>query len=148
MSLRMTESQRRNALRAFTNAGMLLREFWWDDSAGKEFETVTQDVAPFLKYTHERRAHDGKCSSPTGEWREAAVIPNIVVETWMRKYKINVYDPADTPKVLALLDDPEWAFLRTNNSRLSKRPYRCFFTASTPGGEVKRSSVKKLILAK
>jgi hypothetical protein len=131
-----------------TRSGLILREHFIDEAAGKSFIQSTQDVEPFIRRNKQRFNEDDGCWSPSRELREVAVVPNIVVEQWLHRYGINAYSDADTPKVLALLDMPEWRFLRTAPGKLSKRPYRCYFKASTPTGMVKRSSARRIVLAK
>lgn len=148
MTLRMSPGQRRVALEAFTNAGLIMRESLVDAATGQMAIRSTQDVEPFLDYTRRRRNEDDGCWSPSRDMREVAVVPNIVVEQWIHRYGINAYKPEDQPKVLAMLDDPDWAFLRTGSGRLSRRPFRCYLKGSTSSSTPRQSSVKRITLAR
>jgi len=68
---------------------------------------------------------------PTREWRRVASIPNIVLEKWLKEEGIKYWDPADTHKLAAKLDDPEWKFLRTAPGKVSRKPIRSWCRAST-----------------
>lgn len=132
--IRMSEAQRRRALRGFANAGLIMREWYPDEAAGKLVHRSTQDVEPILKNNKQLYNLNDGYSASRG-WRRAASIPNIVIERWM-KQGINAYDEADWPKILAMLDSPEYLFLRTAPGRLSRRPVRHFFKASTSSGRI------------
>ena len=71
--------------------------------------TRTQDVEPILEENKARRNHGivGK------DWRHAASIPNIIIEKWIKEKGVNVFNKDHMPKVKQLLNDPEWAYLRT-----------------------------------
>ena len=92
----------------------LLRQFLYDHAEEKLVTHVVQDVEPILE-TNKRLANDWK---PTRgeEFRHEAHIPLVVVEQWLKK-GINVLDPNDEKKVVKLLNDPEWSYLRTRPGR-------------------------------
>jgi len=129
---RLSEAKERLALKRFTDEGMILRSYDYDEAAKMHVIKSVQDVEPIL--TNNKRLYnlnDGY--SKSREWRRAASVPNIIIEKWLRM-GINAYKLEDQPKILAMLDSPEYAFLRTAPGRLSKRPIRHFFRASTPTG--------------
>ena len=59
--------------------------------------------------------------------RKVATIPDGIVDL-LYKMGINIYNGNDWPKVVALLDDPEWECLRTAEGRISRRPTRTYPT--------------------
>ena len=68
---------------------------------------------------------DGYTSSR--DLQRVASIPLIVVEKWL-KAGIDVFNEDDWPKVAAMLDSPDYAYLRTAPGRLARRPQRQVFT--------------------
>ena len=50
-----------------------------------------------------------------------AHIPPYVNELWKNMYGVDVFNPDHLDKVLKLLDDPDWADLRTGQGRVSYR---------------------------
>lgn len=88
------------------------------------------DNEPVLLKNKEMRAADDGYS-PDRSLKRVASIPVGVAELWLREHKINVYDDNDTPKVLAMLDDPEWSYLKTADGRASHVPIRHYYRAST-----------------
>ena len=141
MFLKLSDVQTKIALRGFTDEGMILRTYEEDEAEERMIIKSHQNIGPILEnnkrlYT----ADDGY--SPSREWRRAASVPNIIIEKWIRELGINAYKLEDQPKILAMLDSPEYRWLRTAPGRLSKRPIRHFFRASTPSG-VRNISIKK-----
>jgi hypothetical protein len=139
MLVKMGEARRRMLLKRFTNDGLILRTYDYHEGIDRPVIRSTQDVEPIIE-NNKRLYNDGDGYSPSREWKRAASVPNIIIEQWMKK-GINAYKYEDTPKILAMLDSPEYRFLRTAPGRLSRRPIRHFFRASTPSGS-------KLIQAK
>lgn len=89
------------------------------------------DVEPIIQL-NKQLYNDGTGGyGPTREWRRAATIPNIILEKWLKEDGIRYWDPEDTPKLMAKLDDPEWRHLRTAPGRLSRRPVRTYYRGST-----------------
>lgn len=102
-----------------------------------------QDVEPILE--HNKRLYNEACTgnrgySPSRTMVRVATIPNILIHKWLQE-GINVYDLNDWPKILAKLDDPEYALLRTAPGRLSGRPIRQFFPPKSRG---KRNALQLL----
>jgi hypothetical protein len=81
-----------------------------------------QDVEPFLK-DNARLRNSGDGYSPSRELRHVAHVPNIIIEQWL-KAGIDIYDPNDADKVDALLDSPDYAYLRTSTGTISRRRHR------------------------
>lgn len=93
--------------------------FKYDHSADKVILNSQQDVAPLLELNRKELRGD----SPYGGverngMRKVASIPLIVVEMWKRDLGVDVFNKDHMPKVKKLLNDPDWAWLRTHESKL------------------------------
>lgn len=72
-----------------------------------------QDVGAVLENNKANATHnDG--FSPDRSLRRVASIPTIVIEKWRREYGVDVMNPEHMPKVMALLRDPDWRYLRNS----------------------------------
>lgn len=88
---------------------------------------VVQDAAPFLKVNAAHRNRDtatsGRLNSVSrqqiadGMWH-VACIPIGVQYQWIREKGVDVMKKEHWPAVRRLLNDPEWAYLRTNPGRV------------------------------
>jgi len=89
-----------------------------------------QDVDRILKQNAElRKLYDGY--NPDRSRKRVAQIPMIVVHKWIKRYGFNALEKGTLPRVLQLLDDPEWAYLKTSEGRTARRPLRAYHRAST-----------------
>lgn len=50
-------------------------------------------------------------------YHHVAAIPVVVAEKIMREHGINIFDKNDHPRFMAILQSPEYAYLRTVNAR-------------------------------
>lgn len=73
--------------------------------------------------------HDGYNADRS--MRRAARFTPIVQAIWLKRYGVDILNPAHRERVFQLLDDPEWSYLKTVDAKLSKRPMRSYFRAST-----------------
>jgi len=90
-----------------------------------------QDCEPTLEL-NKKLYNDGTNGyGPTREWRRVATIPNVILEKWLTEEGIRYWDSEDTAKLAAKLDDPEWRFLRTAPGKVSRKPVRNYYKAST-----------------
>jgi hypothetical protein len=89
-------------------------------------ETI-HNVQPIFDNNREQllSGHDGY--SPDRTMRKVASIPEGIVAI-LFKMGINIMDDNDWPKVAALLDDPDWAHLRTAPGKISRKPVRDYPT--------------------
>jgi hypothetical protein len=90
-----------------------------------------QDCEPTLELNKKLYNQDDGGYGPTREWKRVASIPNIILEKWLKEEGIRWWDSEDTHKLAAKLDDPEWKFLRTAPGRVSRKPVRNYYKAST-----------------
>lgn len=80
------------------------------------YETL-QDVSSVLDANKEAQNHVNP-NSPDGSMRRVASIPMIFAQKWLDDYGINIYKREHWDAVRKKLNDPEWRWLRTDNSVL------------------------------
>jgi hypothetical protein len=86
----------------------------WDDAA-KTFSIVTefQDVQPLLdQNTAKRNAGRAYYARDPDMWRVAS-IPIGVQYEWMTKFGVDLYKEEHMPKVVKLLNSPDYRYLKT-----------------------------------
>lgn len=76
------------------------------------------DVAPVIEL-NKKKANEG--FDKKSEMWHAASIPIGVQYEWLRRYGVNFWDPNHKKKVMKLLDDPEWRYLRVNHFIIGAR---------------------------
>jgi hypothetical protein len=77
-----------------------------------------QDVSSILDAN--KRAQADSIGQRFGDFAHVARIPDVVVMEWKEKYGINVMAPSpeDKIRIVALLNDPDYAYLRVRGGRL------------------------------
>jgi hypothetical protein len=90
----------------------------FDAAEGKHVLRHTQDVSSILDAN--RRAQADSIGSRFGDFARVASIPMAVVLEWKQKYGINAMAPTPEDKIrmVALLNDPDYAYLRTRGGKL------------------------------
>lgn len=90
----------------------------FDAAEGKHILRHTQDVSSILDAN--KRAQADSIGQKFGDFAKVASIPMAVVLEWKEKYGINVMAPSPEDKIrmVALLNDPDYAYLRTRGGRL------------------------------
>ena len=78
----------------------------------------TQDVSSIIDAN--KRAQADSIGQKFGDFARVASIPFAVVLEWREKYGINAMAPSEEDKIrmVALLNDPDYAYLRTRGGRL------------------------------
>lgn len=71
-----------------------------------------QDVAPIIE-DNKRRANEG-FDKRSDMWH-AATVPIGVQYEWLTKFGVDFWNPAHKPRVMRLLDDPDYRYLRVNH---------------------------------
>ena len=86
------------------------------------YETTQHTTHNILDFNKERQNHYSPVSQVNGD-RMVASIPLIFIQKWFNEYGIDYWspDPDMQKRVDRLLDEPEWRWLRTDDSVLSKR---------------------------
>jgi hypothetical protein len=86
-----------------------------------------QDAAPFLRVNQAHRNRDtgggGRLNSISRQqiddgWWHVACIPIGVQYQWIRDYGVDIFNRDHQDAVKRLLNDPDWAYLRTNPGRV------------------------------
>lgn len=87
-------------------------QYWHEDGEGWAVENE-QYAAPILDLNKEAQNH---CSpyNAARDVRMVARIPLIVITQWRNKHGVDYWNPDHQDKVDALLNDPEWRWLRTD----------------------------------
>lgn len=80
----------------------------------------TQDVTPMLDTAKAMAAHNDGYSQ-SRELRRAAIIPPIIQIKWMNEYGVDPLHPDHHDLLVRLLNDPDYAYLRTAPGRLSTK---------------------------
>jgi len=90
----------------------------FDKNTGKHILRHTQDVTSILDAN--KRAQADNIGKKFGDFAQIASIPFAVVLEWKQKYGINAMSPSPEDKIrmVALLNDPDYAYLRTRGGRL------------------------------
>jgi hypothetical protein len=91
------------------------------DSNGKDLAIEhVQDVEPILQWNR-----DARCGEQRGEWgRHVARIPNVIYVKWLNEehtrgnIPLRMFTPEFDLVVQRKLEDPEWAYLRTDRPKL------------------------------
>ena len=96
------------------------RSFSYDHTEDKAVIHSVQDVEPLLDLNKREQTGDSMYGVGGGElgMRKVASIPLIIIEKWKAELGVDVMNKDHMPKVKQLLNDPEYAFLRTHNSRI------------------------------
>jgi hypothetical protein len=91
------------------------------DEVGQLVITATQDVEPILDYAKAARSDGTRGYTPSRDMRRVAVIPLVIAEKWKNELGVDVFNKDHQRKVAALLNDPDWAYLRTCDGRVGGR---------------------------
>lgn len=90
----------------------------------------TQDIEPIIQSNKEKQ-NSGDGYTQDRSMRLVARIPLVIVEKIIKEKGWNPMLEENRDRLLALLDDPEYRYLRTSEGRLSRRPVRTYHKAST-----------------
>jgi len=102
----------------------------WHDYDHHTKETViaeVQDVAPVLEANKAARNQGNGGAKGLNEvaqrgiknnWWHAASVPNSVILKWKKELGVDIYNKDHLPAVKKLLNDRDWAYLRTGTGRV------------------------------
>ena len=99
--------------------GVLIRPHFDGNGRDLAIEHV-QDVEPILQWNHEARRDE----QPSTWGRHVARIPNVIYVKWLNEEhargntSIRMFSSEFDAVVQRKLDDPEWAYLRTDRAKL------------------------------
>jgi hypothetical protein len=103
----------------------------YSESDDKLVIHTSQDVEPLLErnVAFQNSGLDGY--TPSRDMQQVASIPAVWLDYIYKHHGIKWWDEEDTPRLMALLDDPAFKDFRTGGGHLGKRPYRQYFRASS-----------------
>lgn len=98
-----------------------IRRFWRDNGDGTASIVTQQDVGEVVD--HARKRANAQNYSPGrfmgDKWAaSAAIIPAGVQLKWLNEEGLDVFNPDHADRLKKKLNDPEWAWLRTNRFRV------------------------------
>jgi GTP-sensing pleiotropic transcriptional regulator CodY len=94
-------------------------KFNYDHNEDKVILENVQDIEPLLELNKKELNKDYLYGGvETDGMRKVASIPLIIIEKWKRELGIDIMNKNDMPKVKKLLNDPEYRWLRTHESRI------------------------------
>lgn len=74
---------------------------------------TVQDAEPILRLNAEKRSHGRPYYARDPDLHRLASIPIGVAYAWLTQYGVEAWNPDHLPKVVKLLNDPEWRYLKT-----------------------------------
>jgi len=95
-------------------------ETWheYDAVENKTIITETQDVGSLLKQNKaEYNDEEMKRRGMENEMLKVASVPLTVLMEWKTKHGVDAWDKNHTKKIMKLLNDPEYRYLRTASGR-------------------------------
>jgi hypothetical protein len=90
-----------------------LAQWWLEDGEGNWAQKSSQVVGPLLDLNREAQNHCDPYNAAR-DVRLVARIPLIVIAKWRNELGVDYWNPDHQAKVDALLDDPDWRWLRTD----------------------------------
>ncbi|MEK9897003.1 MAG: hypothetical protein VW518_11355 [Burkholderiaceae bacterium] len=94
-------------------------KFKYDHNEDKVVLQNVQDVEPLLELNKKEALGDSMYGQQSSNgMRKVASIPLIIIEKWKRELGVDIYNKNDWPKIKQLLNDPEYRFLRTHESKI------------------------------
>jgi len=103
--------------------------FHYDTGDDRVILELQQDVAPILASNREKQTIDDGYTKDRS-MKRVARIPLVIVEKIMRDKGWNPLDSNNSDRLLQLLDDPEYAYLKTSVGKHARRALREFFRGS------------------
>lgn len=92
----------------------------WTDDDGSVVDEFIQDVEPILDMNKRHQCGDiPRSSLAAGEaFHKVASIPLVVAWKWKRELGVDVFNRDHQQRVEALLNDPDWAYLKTTSGHV------------------------------
>lgn len=85
---------------------------WWEDDGETIALHYRQDAEPILERNKGLQGLGKAHWKNQGDMRLEASIPIGVQYKWFADYGIKAWEEADLPRVVRLLNDPEWRYLK------------------------------------
>jgi hypothetical protein len=85
------------------------------ESDGEKFRIAEyQNIQPIIDANRALAVNDGYAKRGIkDDWWHYASIPNVVALKWKNEKGVDVFDPSQRKAVFKLLNDPEYAYLKT-----------------------------------
>ena len=90
----------------------------YDHHTGITTIETTQDCSSFVEENKKRHNSSYQKDGIKQEWMHAATIPIIIQMKWKQELGVDIYNPDHSKKIAALLNDPEYRYLKTGTLRL------------------------------
>jgi len=91
----------------------------YDEATGQTHIEHKQDVEGIIELNKHLHNTTHQRDGIKKGWVHAAIIPEIVQIKWRKEFGIkNIYDEEYWPKVRALLNSPDYRYLKTGNMKL------------------------------
>lgn len=72
-----------------------------------------QDVSPVLELNKRQALENDAHAQVRKGWLKYASVPNVLIVKWKQELGIDFFDENHWPKVMALINSPEYRFLKT-----------------------------------
>ena len=93
-------------------------EYWYDDETDSLITRYVQDVEEILKSNQADQNETMNQRHKSEVANKVASIPFTVILKWKYELGVDVFNQDHMPKVLALLNDPEYKHLRTRGGKI------------------------------
>lgn len=98
-------------------------DFYWDDQTKTLVQRSRSDVTAILE-NNKRRSNntiDGRKFGGGQMMHHVADIPNSMIVKFRKEHGLDIFSPEDRPKILKLLDSPDYRHLKTTTARLNSK---------------------------
>jgi hypothetical protein len=107
------------------------------DAVEDELVVVQQSDCTAIVEANRRRFRETDPFKRAGEdFHLMARIPPGIAMKWKLELGVDIMKQEDWPKIMKLLHDPDWSYLRTHGGSYLDRPAREYFKASTSTGKI------------
>jgi hypothetical protein len=90
--------------------------FDYDPQTDTTVISYEQDVEPQLELNKKLQTHTNAKDDIKGGWLHYAHIPDLLILKWKFEKGIDVYDPNHKAAVFRLVNDPDYAHLKTTSA--------------------------------
>lgn len=90
----------------------------FNEDNGEAYLRRVTDVEPVIEHNKKLATEDRAGWSPSREWKHVAEIPMGVALKWQSELGVDVFDKNHMPRVIRLLNDPEWRYLRVGSGMI------------------------------
>jgi len=91
---------------------------YYDEMTDQTHIESVQDVTAFIDLNKKLHNSSYQKDGIGDSWMHAATIPALIQEKWLRELGVDILNKDHMPRVLRLLNDPDWKYLKTGPCRL------------------------------